>query len=414
MSEASYSEFDAARMIEEAASSPSSLPRGCERLLRLAHQASLSPDEGRHPRFVAALSDPSSRRAPVQPFETPWLVEQRPDVLSRLSFATAPEWSCLEVSEDARSRLCAWGISPVPEAQDDTDASSEAVALVEVMDPGCVRLETERAIAAHQRGRWLSARTAARLTDALPDGAVEALASTMTGLDDAGDLRVGSATMRLDAAAWERQASHVRGEARAVARPFLARALRGLVRAVRRRGHGGSLLLLRDGLSLHEAASGGALRARGAFGDAGARAFNSALLDQACWYLHWSLALEGRAVLAELAPMPDAARERTCRARMHSARRLLDADLERTAQLTQVDGAVACSALLTPQAMGVMLRVAPTAAPPAALTRGARHASLESAARALPGCVGIAVSHDGETTLLKASGDDVLRLDVLL
>src|SRR5687768_3523316 len=109
-----FSEFSAQRLIAELGLG-AQLPPGCERLLSLSHQASLFTDEGRPPRFVAALADPGTSRARAKRFAEPWCIDGRPDVLARLSFATSTEWSCLELAENPEGRLCAWGIGPVPE-----------------------------------------------------------------------------------------------------------------------------------------------------------------------------------------------------------------------------------------------------------------------------------------------------------
>ena len=405
-----FSEFSAQRLIAELGLG-AQLPPGCERLLSLAHQASLFTDEGRPPRFVAALADPGTSRARAKRFAEPWCFDGRPDVLARLSFATSTEWSCLELAENPEGRLCAWGIGPVPEPQDADDDRGGRVALVEVSAPGCVRIETEHAIAAHRRGRWLSGGTCAKLGDWLPRGAADALVAAIAepSPTEPGRLPAGPP---LHSAAWDEHGTRLRSEARASARSFLAKYLRALLRATRRRGHGGSLLLLPEGTSLDHVARAGVSVGGGAFVE-GPGGWSSGLVDHASWYLHWSLALEGAFVLAELADLDDAQRERTCRARMQAGRRALDADLQRASLLTQVDGAVVLSALLEPLAFGALLPVVP----PSTLGRGrgARHASLESAVALLPGAIGIAVSHDGETTVTRAApGPSVERADVLL
>lgn len=413
-----FSSAEMLRLFEEAHGQGLVFADGLVEALELAWRASLHADEGRPARFVLAFGDEDLPAAGAKILEPPVRVGGDPRLLARLSCATDPWRVALHVRRAEDGTLEARALAPLPELPAWTERAGRVVA-IEVSAPGQVALVSRFAAVTYEHGRHDVHARDASLSLAVSGEAVEALLAHGADPVAAGHrLRFDRFSEPIDREAWERHAPVVREEARRVALEVLHDDLLHLAVAIRRRGHGGAVLLLPQGATVRDAEVRAVLA-----GDPHAfqveervstAGWNGDMLAAFTWRLHVRLAEQhGAAVLAsdalcflhgrDQAVPVDAWLQSHGPLRIAQAEGAWRAQVESVADLCQLDGAVVLSALHEPLAMGAFFRLGSDESLAvrhgARVPRGTRHRSMHHAVESLPGASGLVVSHDGDVTL---------------
>lgn len=409
-------QFSAEEMISAVAWGAEEAPAGLADLLLRAFNASLYNDERRPVCFTLVLRRGSGHVPAMAVLARPTIVS--PETLRKFALATDRERSGFLVSIDQRRRAWIEALTARILATSDPREPSNSIE-IEVSGAGRIGLRAGRATVRFDRGRMIrDAGTVRR--PRLPKGAAEALAkfpmspAMRSGGPDASVQALffpDSEYLQpviVDRVRWGRHKRRIPGLMRRPAAAILGTALDGLTSAIRSHGHGGAVMVLPFDVNDKE------LRQHlvGGFWFKHKSNWSTGLLQYVLWSAHYALANRNVNVLAYNAPnmgesYPEWG-ERTFEPRLRKADALAESDVERIARLTQIDGALVLSALLSPRAFGVTLkprRGSRSAAPRLSSAcegflsgRGHRHRSLAEAVANIDGSVGIVVSEDGSAT----------------
>lgn len=388
------------------------LPAHLSGSVEAAYFLSFETDERRPVRFLLAVCD--SEHALFGEMSLARPVPLDGAVARTLARACHPERACFKViAQGSGRRPFVSSVAPIPVAT--TDPSLATVVLIEAEGPGRLRIETGGAEVRIERRR-VSATPAQRLLRRIElhefvKSAVEQSESRVLAAwpHHAEGPTLGSTG---DSTSARRDSCH--RELTRLARECGNLNIGWMLRSVQRKRSGGAVLVIPGRLAMHRSKILNAQWLERAGGGDDSERWTSGLRDSLVFRTIMEIGLKGTSPVIEARGHVRLAEEE---AEAHSLRaQLLDAgrrwagDVERTADLAGVDGALILDSRLEPRAFAAKfaipsMRDLPKHCRAKLRGKGTRHLSMASTINQIPGALGFVASEDGPVSLFRYKDD---------
>ena len=382
---------------------------GLKELVSLAFLSSLHEEEGVRVRFRAVIPGGTLPPAVMQ-FETPKIVGVYE--LRKLALAIDPEQSRFVITRNGEGKWQIAGVSRPWERVLGLVADLWNSLELVVRGAGQLALVFSDRAAVYNRGEYVSMPSGEWLVrDHLPAGATDALLAYLgTPIRNRDVLQIQTSYCRrfdLDEQGWDRHRPMFEVVLKEWITTGLALGIGNLIAAARRRGRGAGMLFL--GANNRYPADPSAKRTGMFFAPSedGASDWNEGLTKWIAWNVQRTLAEKRVYILAvEEQFKKDFQRwiARVANGACHDAKEEWLSDVERCAQLTQLDGGVVFGPMLSPVAFNQTFTIP---SDEERIGGGHRHKSMRAEVARHEGALGVVVSQDGQVTLMWREGTEV-------